>query len=329
MEVIARAIFNELIRRGQVILPEVGTLYTERIAAVLDESGRISVPKKIVRFTRVEETGETLPEMMAGQSDIPLKDVKSQYNRWLSSLKKKTSDGNMIIEGVVSLTHQPDDSFSVAPSQELNRLLNPIEQTHIQLPVLPPVKESGKAVPKKLGSQKKTPASVKSEKSEKNKGGKIGLIVLPVILLLGGGGYYVYTQGWLTGSEQPSSALEPVRQPVEVPVALPDTLLADSVRLDPEVLTPEIPAPSSAGILPAGHTGDVYHVIAGVFSTQANAERYVQENNFASNRTTIIPTSNGRFMVSVGKYATKEEADVEMKRLFPQIPQAWVSQRRK
>ena len=329
MEAIARAIFNGLVRRGQVILPEVGALYTERIAATTDESGRISVPKKVIRFTRVEEEGITLPEILSRQSDIPLKDVKSQYNRWLSNLKRNTSSGNFTIEGVVSLTQQPDGSFSVVPFHELERLLNPIESEHIQLPVLPQAREGVKpAASQRASSAKKNPAPVQREKAGK-KSGKAWIVALPVILLLGGAGYYIYTQGWLAPSQQSLPAPEPVRLPVEIPVALPDAIPADSVAQDPEIVSPEIPIATGNGVLPAAHTGDVYHVIAGVFSTQANAERYVRENNFGPDRTTIIPTSNGRFMVSMGKYATKEEADAEMKRLSRQIPEAWVSQRRK
>lgn len=339
MEVFAQAIFNTLARRQRVILPGVGTLYTQQTAAEVDRAGTVSAPRTTLRFTVREEAGETLPESLAVRSGLPLKDIRQQYNRWVAGLRKQAGDGNLRIEGVVALTRQPDGEYRAEPSEALARRLNPMEQQKIQLPVVPPVK-AAKTSPEKKSAPEKKKATTAPSPARPAKRRKTGWIALPAaLLLLGGGGYYAYTQGWLDGifpSPKPSPAPhEPVRPTVETPAVLPDTLPADSVQTAPEPIAPEVITPeptllsTPAGTLPDGHTGPVYHVIAGVFSTQDNAERCIRQNGFDPARATIIPTANGKFMVSTARFADKASADAEMARLQKTVPQAWVSKRRK
>ena len=314
MDVFSRAIFNSLALRQQVILPGVGTLRTEQAPDEPDQrDGRVVVPHTRVVFVAGKEPGETLPEVIAGLSEIPLKDIKPQYYRWVSGLKKNAPEGHWIIEGVVSLAVQPDGSFAVKVSKALEDLLNPIGQKHMDLPVLLPATESEHA--------KKTP-----EKKRRRKG---WIVVLLVLILLGGAGYYACMRGRLekfcpvsnTSISPGQPTVRPEQPVVEAPAPLPDTLPADSVRVESP---PQVP-----DSVPDEPSGDIYHVVAGVFSTRQNAERCIRENGFAEGHATIVLTQNGKFMVSVGQYTDKSEADREVARLQTAIPQAWVSTRRR
>ena len=326
METFSRVIFNLLALRQRVILPGIGTLYTEQLPAASDPAtGMVSVPQTRVVFSAVEQSGETLPEIIACRSGIPLKDIKPQYNRWMSKIRGASIHGELTIDGVVLLLCQPDGSFWAEPAKELDFLLNPIEPEKIRIPVLP----SSKTQPKAAASSAGKPARPKKKTNPGRRatGLAIGGVVLAVLVY---GSYYAYTRGFFT---QDSSRPIPVHEqfrPAETvpPTVLRDTLSADTLPAVPspaETIPPVQPPEASGG----SQSGDVYHVIAGVFSNRENAERYVRENNFEPSRVTLIPTTGDRFMVSVGRYAEKSEADREMERLRSSIPQVWVSKRKK
>jgi len=322
MEAISRLIFNLLARRQTVVLPGMGTLHTVEEPAVVDASGGLTVPRIRLSFSVVEEKTETLTEIIATQSGIPVKEIKPQYNRWLSKLRNASSDGELAIEGVVLLIRQPDGSYWAEPSRELDNLLNPIQPQKIQLPVL----SSGKG-------KKNRPVSASSEQKKKSQQKSraawlaAGGAVLAVLIYWG---YYAYTRGFFNpGIPEPavsSVVSDPLPDLQQAAPAIPDTLQQSDnlgiVRED-SLLSQENP------VLPEAYTGEVYHVIAGVFSTKENAERYIGQIAFDESRITLIPTSNGRFMVSVGKYTDKEAADREMARLRKDFPQVWVSKRKK
>ena len=331
MQAISHLIFNLLSERRRVILPGLGTLYTESVPAAIGPDGVLTVPQTRVLFTAVEESGETLPEIIAAHSGLPLKEIRPQYNRWLDNLRRASSDGELAIDGTVLLLRQPDGSYWAEPARELDRLLNPSEQKTFRLPVVAPSKEKSKKT-----SAKKSPASPVAGKTDSR--GKrramwlaVGGAVLSVLIYAG---YFAWTRG---AFDPKISVPAPVSQPFEPPrqeqpvaaVEEPGTFPADSAAAEvPAVVEPAVSAVPGTGILPENHTGDVYHIIAGVFSTRENAERFVRDSGFEAARTTIISTAGGRFMVSVGRFPDKLSADAEVGRLHDLFPEAWVSKRR-
>lgn len=317
MQAIPQLIFNLLAQRRRVVLPGLGTLYTERQPAEWKAGTNVlSTPRIRVLFTAAEEEGETLPEVIARQSDIPLKEIKPQYHRWLAGVKKASENGEIALDGVGLLIRQPDGSYWVEVSQELDRLLNPIDVKAIRLPEQQPVKA------KKERAKKK-------EKKERSRASRLArraawLASLGALLaILVYGGYFGYTRGWFDRQEPARQTPAPLAEPPhseEVNLVLPDTMPENPVSQEADSVAPSEASPV---------TGEVYHLIAGVYSNRANAERYVRESVSDPAAAELIATTGGRFMVSVGRYRTKEEADRMLNELQAQYPQLWVSKRKR
>ena len=315
-------IFNLLAQRRTVILPQVGTLWVEHVPASTDPvTGAITAPVNRVLFSPEVAEGETLPEFIARQSGTELRNVKPQYIRWTVELKKGLIDGMTEIEGVGII--RPDGT--VIASSELDRWLNPVEQKTVTIPV--------------------APVAVKKKK-EKSSGSSwrgiwlTALISFLVALILAG--IYLYKNGkfdpWIEQWKACRAAKETPAPVVSQPTVPADSLAADSIvaAITGEIAreqqtTAETAKPEPARTEPAKPAlpSESYHVIAGVYSTQQNAERFIRESGLNASQVEIIEMYwSGKYMVSVGGFATKSDADRELERWKDRFPEAWVMKRR-
>lgn len=303
MEAIRKLIFNELAQRRRVILPGLGALLTEQEpAAWKAETDTLSVPRTRVVFSPGEGDGETIVERIAALSGIPPKDIRPQYNRWSAELKKGLEAGRIEIEGVCTLVSRPDGSVEITLSATLDNLLNPLGKSTLHLPEL------------------------QSERKRKKSKGAVGWIVGVLLLLLAGAGYYGYTRGWFDPLiERITSRSTAVPTPAPIPIAEP------TPRIEPvgEPLIDSLPRTGSVDDpVPQAVPADAaYHLIAGVFSTRENAERYIREEGFDAAKTVVRLTSGGRFQVSIGAYPAKEQADSAMYALRTKYPGVWVAEK--
>jgi outer membrane biosynthesis protein TonB len=350
MQAIPQLIFNLLAQRQRVILPGLGTLSTEQSAAELD-ANRLTEPRTEVLFTPVEEEGETLPEVIARQSGLALKEIRPQYNRWLATIRKKEEADEITIEEVGVLIRQRDGSYRTVVSAALNRRLNPLGINTIRLPEQPPVpkKKEAQKASKKTPAEKKTKEKTKKEKTKKEKSPRtspsrrraVWLAVAGSVVVVGGLVLYdAYTGGLLQSfwRQNKTETVAPVLEPQTTEQTVPETIETAPVTVEtapvpsatPADSVPEavIPAPATTAPATENPSGAVYHLIAGVFSNRENAERYVRENVAGSDRAEIIPTTGDRFMVSVGRYTEKSEADRAMAERKTTYPDIWVSKRK-
>jgi hypothetical protein len=308
MEAIPQWIFNLLAQRQAVILPGLGTLRVEHVPPALDRAGGgVTAPVNRVVFSLDQAEGQTLPEWIAERSGLPLKEVKPQYNRWVATLRRVSIDGEIVVEGVGMLLRQPDDSYRVEVSPELDRWLNPIVPKTVPLPARQPR-------PKK--------AAKKSRASRRAAWLAFGGAMLVILLYAG---YYIYTRGFFDVPRAPVPP-PPSEQSTPLDAAIPeaptDTLPTGTASPASEPQSAPVPEPE----LPAG---EAYHLIAGVFSNRPNAERFVREQDLEAPQTSLIPLAGGRYvMVSVGRHSTKAEADAALRQLKQRIPDAWISKRR-
>jgi outer membrane biosynthesis protein TonB len=345
MQAIPQLIFNLLARRERVILPGLGTLSTEQSPTELD-ANRLTEPRTEVLFTPVEEEGETLPEVIARQSGLALKEIRPQYNRWLATIRKKEEADEITIEEVGVLIRQRDGSYRTVVSASLNRRLNPLGINTIRLPEQPPVPKKKEA--KKTPVEKKAKKKTKKEKTKKEKSPRtspsrrraVWLAVAGSVVVVGSLVLYDACTGDLLQSPRRQDKTEtaaPVSEPRATEQTVPETIettpetveTAPTPSVTPADSIPEavIPVPTTTAPVAESPSGAVYHLIAGVFSNRENAERYVRENVAGSDRAEIIPTTGDRFMVSVGRYTEKSEADRAMAERQATYPQVWVSKR--
>jgi hypothetical protein len=295
MEPIPQLIFNRLARREQVILAGIGVLHTEREAATVDSTGILTAPRTRVVLSRAEDTAdENLSEAIAAESGIPLSEIRPQVHRWLTELKAASAGGALSIDGVVHV----DASGQATPSPELNALLNPLGADGIRLPAHRP-------------------------EPPKRRRRNLWWLWLLLLAVLATTGWYGYTRGWFTLPIDRSPAPVP-EQPEPAPEP---TIAADTVPLMPALST--LPADSTAQAEPTAEPvrETAYHLVGGVYSTRENAQRFIRQDVPTSLRPTIIPMSNGKFLVSLAHYPDKPTADREADRLRPDFPGIWVSKR--
>lgn len=296
MQAINQLIFNLLAQRRQVILPGLGTLSTEQQqpdwTAATD---MLSLPRTRVVFVPGEIEGETVIDLISSLLGTPAKDARLHYHSWLSEVKKVSGADWIELHGVGMLFRYPNGTCRFDPSEALNRRLNPIKMDHVHLPRLRGAKQEG---------------------CSRAAGWWILWMLLLAALL--GGGYYAYTSGWFgrflqTGNQTAPSppAATPVPEPtVPEPVAGPDTT---AIEPPPQTAPVETTAAEPAVV--------TCHLIAGTFVSRTNAERLAAKEG---PQAMILPLSGGRFMVSVGRYATRQEADRARRELARRYPDAWI-----
>jgi cell division protein FtsN len=69
-----------------------------------------------------------------------------------------------------------------------------------------------------------------------------------------------------------------------------------------------------------------FHLIAGAFSQKENADRYQSKLNNEGNTSIIIGQFDQLYIVSVGSYSSKEEAQQEYQTKKANYPKAWIFQ---
>ena len=224
---ITQLLLNLLAQHRTVVLPGIGSLRFRRIAAKLDGT-TLTSPRNTFRYSSREEGLSLLDEMIA-VAGCTREEGEEAYRRWLHRIKQGHS---VVIEGVGCI-----ESDFFKPSEELERLLNPVAAAPIVL-----------------------------HRRRSLRGVWIGLAAVVVVSAAGAAWWYV--------QNQPTAAPEVVAQEVVAPA--PETI--DSVAVEEvvepapveEVATPE---PTAIGQMTSG----VSYVVVGVFSTEENARKYIEQ----------------------------------------------------
>ncbi|MCD8185028.1 MAG: SPOR domain-containing protein, partial [Rikenellaceae bacterium] len=240
------------------------------------------------------------------------------------------------------VTRLTSGNYEVYPQPKLIRLLQPLGRQSLEIPVIDPSvrKTEARKIPE--SGNRTAPAAERKIRHLRTVWGWLAAGCGVVLL---GTGYWAFGHRWFGPGSNGAHPLEIL--PETPPAGTPASELSSAGGPDSEILPAADPRENASeagatetataleiggdrkGVLPEDHTGEVYHIITGVFSTRENAERFVRENRFEPEKTTIIPTVNGQFMVSVGRYADKTSADTANSRWQQSQPQAWVSKRRR
>lgn len=131
------------------------------------------------------------------------------------------------------------------------------------------------------------------------------LWILFALLLIGGasaGGYYYSEISQLQSIFAPKPAPEPVIEVVEQPVAV------DTVVIEPK--------PDYAAMK--------YQIVAGVYKSEANADKFIAKEKLDSIGYTKVVLRNGNIIISLYSTNDAQEAETQRQQLSGQFPQAWV-----
>ena len=290
---ITQLLFNALAQHRTTVLPGIGSLRFRRVAAKL-EGSTLTPPRNMFRFSSREE-GRSLLDMVIAEAGCTREEGEEAYRRWLHRVKQGHS---VVIEGVGRVE---EDFFK--PSEELERLLNPVTNAPITL-----------------------------RRRRSLRGVWIGLAAVALVAVAG-------AAWWLVQSKPEStSAPEAVAQKVEQPT--PET--TDSVAVE-EVVAPveeaattiaEAPAPAPISAPDPEAIGEmtsgVSYVVLGVFSTEENARKYIKQ---MANRAPDIACQaykfqGSKFMVSGFESADGAEATAFIREHRSKLPDLWVYKRK-
>ena len=248
MNSISTLLFRELASRHSVVLPGIGTLGVTRHAAELKNRRQLVAPCYVITFTRQELPGvSTLPELIARTEEESLQAAQERYRTWLESAQENGKQ--LQIEGVGCLK-----SGFFTPDPKLEKRLNPLGTDSVKL------------------------------RPRSNQ--KVLWITIPVVLLLCAAGYYGYNYYQTKGTLRPQMAQ--TSHPITHTATLPTDTVAtsgSSVVSDTTVTEKTIPITDSSATAthatppvtqnPSLSAANPYHVVGGVYSTEANADKAI------------------------------------------------------
>lgn len=307
-EEIGKLIARRLLAGEAVQLPEVGSLYTKRIAARRLSRQLVEPPHRRVEFTD-SPMGHSLIEEIAREAHCTPELAADAYERWRA---KATCEGRVIIDGVGTLCLK-----SLSPTPEFEARLNPQGHT--------PIRVKRRPMPWWAWT----------------------LITLTLIAALFGLlAYFVNplevwerlkpattpTEEVTAAPTEPmkEAAIEPASQmkPIEPKVNMePTEQTIEEPQTEPKQTEPSTEQPKEGTIMPtrAAHS----YVVLGIYSTEANARRAVE----LAQKRYGIPASDftlwrydEKFLVSLGETELRAEAQEVARRYRTQygVTEVWV-----
>ena len=299
MESVGILIFNTLAGHGRIVLPGIGTLGVVTAPAETNDRGEVIPPRNRVELLRDEMLDAPhVVDLLARRSGLAPDDVRENYNAWLA--EACTEEGVCI----GSVGQIRDDAFFIAP--ELEQVLNPVGTKAEKLPAqLRPGQVAGWIA---------------------------GAVLLGALLSFGVIAWLEHgTRPRTTGPESVPPAVVAAEkiQPVTTVGTDSATVSADTT------VTPE-PSPAASGTSAAETTPQPqqneavqpaptavagnYYVIAGTFSTEENADRFIASARKIDDSLPFrkIPQRNGRIMVSIFGSDSQQKA-VRKKREYEAI----------
>lgn len=293
MKTIDRLIYDALAGRYSVALPGAGTLEVRRRGARKISDTRIVPPQNVVVFTPGDEgSTRNIVALVANDRSMSMDEAAELYDSWLEEARR--GDGSITIEGVGETR---TDGLGFVVAEPLHTVLNPIDEDIVTM-------ETGK---------RSTPSWV-------------WIVIAILLAALVAAGILLYNRGGgTTGTSGTTTGGETIE--VVVPVAVPEPLAADSLAAleaaRVEVATAEAVAANTAAANTAAANAAAaeaatrlpFHVIAGAFTIESNADNFVarikREHPELTPRKISNPTT-GLHMVSIIQTATRREAASKM-----------------
>ena len=119
-----------------------------------------------------------------------------------------------------------------------------------------------------------------------------------------------------------ADTLQAVDSTAQTSIAEADTAKTETPVSRPEVQKPE-PAASGLDIIPHSNLDKTYYVIVGAFKTDELVKASLKQHEGIL-ETPFVFSGNGLKYVSIGGYATLEEARVALSQAHQRVPEAWV-----
>ncbi|MBQ1954078.1 MAG: hypothetical protein II361_06515 [Alistipes sp.] len=280
-----KIIYNMLISGRGVRLPQVGTLYIERQGARRISEDRLLSPRNVVAFSSHEEAPSLVDEIVA-IAGCQTSQAEDIYERWKS---KTLADGVLTIGGVGQLKGK---SFQM--EQPFNSAINP----------------------------KGVKTLVVRRPKRRSNSWLYAVCGVCVIVALCICGYIMWGDSLFPKSDSEKVvAAVPAEQVVEataeeIPAAEPMVS-----QPEPSVPTATVPAQTPA----VQNRRYAYYVVMGVFSTEANADRAIEQvHSKASEAKCEVLPFGSRFMVTMYGSDSREDCNTFARSYRELFPDLWI-----
>ena len=280
-----KIIYNMLISGRGVRLPQVGTLYIERQGARRISEDRLLSPRNVVAFSSHEEAPSLVDEIVALEG-CQASQAEDIYERWKS---KTLADGVLTIGGVGQLKGK---SFQM--EQPFNSAINP----------------------------KGVKTLVVRRPKRRSNSWLYAVCGVCVIVALCICGYIMWGDSLFPKSDtEKVVAAVPAEQVVEatdeeIPAAEPMVS-----QPEPSVPTATVPAQTPA----VQNRRYAYYVVMGVFSTEANADRAIEQvRSKASEAKCEVLPFGSKFMVTMYGSDSREDCNTFARSYRELFPDLWI-----
>ncbi|MBQ6571343.1 MAG: hypothetical protein IIX31_01515 [Alistipes sp.] len=280
-----KIIYNMLISGRGVRLPQVGTLYIERQGARRISEDRLLSPRNVVAFSSHEEAPSLVDEIVA-IAGCQTSQAEDIYERWKS---KTLADGVLTIGGVGQLKGK---SFQM--EQPFNSAINP----------------------------KGVKTLVVRRPKRRSNSWLYAVCGVCVIVALCICGYIMWGDSLFPKSDtEKVVAAVPAEQVVEatdeeIPAAEPMVS-----QPEPSVPTATVPAQTPA----VQNRRYAYYVVMGVFSTEANADRAIEQvHSKASEAKCEVLPFGSKFMVTMYGSDSREDCNTFARSYRELFPDLWI-----
>ncbi len=305
---IEQLIYNKLSLQQGVNLPGFGSLRVESRAAKFVNKHDVQAPYAQVVFSKRNAPRlSNIVELMVSSSALTREECQRQYQQWLELVMDQQA---IIIEGVGVIQ---SDFFTASP--ELDKMLNPFASEIVTTKGNKPKAAKNQKVVKEDKATKRQKTIRPSSASSKR------------MIYLGAGAFVLAAMTGLVAMKvdfsrmaRSSNKASEVAMPKIEPVAV-DTI---SMNKDSVVVESTKPAELvlSSTVLT---TSKPFHVIAGMYSSEANADKFIESMRGVLSDSIIyekITRTSGKVLVSIYGADSSEQA-LEKSKNFD-IPNLWV-----
>jgi nucleoid DNA-binding protein len=353
-----------LLHHEKVVIPGFGALVIEHRPAFMDKStNNLIPPSKTIRFNAAgKEDDGTLSAYLVRRLRIEAPEAEAAVAQFAAGLKALLEeDKKAEIEGIGHFTRNSSGDLAFEALPELQQLLGSFGLPVLEIPAPKPAAASASNIPPRIAEPARpgpAPTITLPLPELTRRRRRRWPAVAAVLAAITGLAAVVYYTGFY---HDVTRAVASLMETVQAPAADSSRIVfgsrnkrqeRDSMQqavgseidrktareqalmyTEPEQAAPtgtavaETPAPvAPQGSQPAvASTGGHYHIIAGAFLVPNNAERQKQVLEEKGLAPVLLPPTGNYYMVSLGNYASKEQAIAAMRKMKEEVGgEMWV-----
>jgi nucleoid DNA-binding protein len=355
-----------LLRNQKAVIPGFGTFFIIQRPAQLNKVTRVlTPPSTVVRFdkTLMADDGK-LAEMITGKSKQGKPASYEIIEGFVqSTLDELTEKGSIELSTLGTITRTKTGDFDLKPDEDLLNRISLFDLPNVRVPVsksetvpVPPpvIKPASPKPPVEKPPVGKTEVKQPVVVIRKRRKWWIPVSILVLLFIAGAGLYYTGLIGDVSGIFNSKSDIktednklvfgkshaaentdvikdstDDISRELDERTSRENALAIDEAAEKTENATAEkeIPQPENTAEI-AVNNNLPFHIIAGAFLVPNNADRQVEQLSRKGLTATVLPKKGDYFMVSLGSYATSDEATAAMSAMKDKAgSQMWVMKR--